>query len=240
MIGLMFSACTKDQILEELGVVPYTITFEELTLDATGFSEYKYAEHGVGFEGGFSDLVTPPEYYGFAISRLGIASASADYNPYIVTAASGAEGSANFAVFHDPCDLLIAPFGVQLAPGVEHQVVSAYFCLTDVTRNAIEDGTDFHGYAHPFATGDHYDVAAIGIDKNGYETARVTFCLADYRNPRPALCLDWRLVDLRSLGLVNRIEFVVSSTDCNTYNGAPYTPAFFAIDNLKFEKRRGE
>ena len=241
MIGLIFSACTKEQILEELGVVPYTITFEELTLDATGFSEYKYAEHGVGFEGGlYSYSSGDDEYYGFAISRLGVAAASADYNPYILTAASGAEGSSNFAVFHDPFDLFNPYLGVQLAPGVEHQVVSAFFCLTHVTLQAIEDGIDIYGNASAFGVGDHFDVTAIGFDRHGYETARVTFCLADYRNPRPALCLDWRLVDLRSLGLVNRIEFVVSSTDCNTYNGAPYTPAFFAIDNLKFEKRRGE
>ena len=50
LLGLVLLSCSKDQILEELGVVPYTITFEDVALESSGFMEYKYAEHGVGFE----------------------------------------------------------------------------------------------------------------------------------------------------------------------------------------------
>lgn len=240
LLGLVLLSCSKDQILEELGVVPYTITFEDVALESSGFMEYKYAEHGVGFEGGTYEFAPNDiEYYGFAISCLDVSAVSGTYNPYIVSAVSGAEGSSNFAVFHDPFDLFNPYLGVQLAPGVEHQVVSAFFCLTHVTLQAIEDGIDIHGNASAFGVGDHFDVTAIGFDRYGYETARVTISLADFRRSPPALCLDWRLVDLRSLGLVNRIEFIVSSTDCNSYTGESYTPAYFAIDNLKFERKRG-
>lgn len=65
----------------------------------------------------------------------------------------------------------------------------------------------------------------------------VTFYLADYRfgtdTAKDYIVSKWQWVDLTSLGNVDSLQFILSSSDTGAYG--MNTPAFFCIDNLTTE-----
>lgn len=231
-LSAIAASCQKDDTPADNS---YIITFENAQLGEQGYANTQnYTEQDVTFECNYDAAFS--SHNGFAISRLTDRSTPGYGNQHSVYAAQGAGGSNNFAVYF--------PWegdqpSICLPKDVEHQVVSAYFCLTTYTYLAIVNGDDGYGAARKFelAQKDHFDVTAIGFDRANKEVGRLTFSMADYRGEQPVLFDDWRLVDLSALGRVNRILFEISSTDVGAYG--PNTPTYFAIDNLKLDPATG-
>ncbi len=81
---------------------------------------------------------------------------------------------------------------------------------------------------------DWFKLTIYALDSTYEKTDKsVEFYLADYRFDDPAddyIVTDWRWVDLSFLGVVNGLEFELSSSDVGAYG--MNTPAYFAMDNL--------
>lgn len=99
------------------------------------------------------------------------------------------------------------------------------------TALAIKYG---YGFAKKFGgrSGDDKDwlkVTITGIGLVDQVNGQIDVFLADYRyddNSKDYVLGTWRNVDLRSLGIVKRLEFEILSSD-------PGTPLYFCMDNLK-------
>jgi len=80
---------------------------------------------------------------------------------------------------------------------------------------------------------DWFQLAVTGYSNNTAITDTVKIMLADYRftnNTQDYILNTWRWVDLRSLGTVDSLIFILSSSDNGTYG--MNTPAYFDIDNF--------
>ena len=86
--------------------------------------------------------------------------------------------------------------------------------------------------------GKHNDTDWFKLTIWGYTGGNLTvdsveFYLADYRFPNNSqdyIIKDWNWVDLISLGAIDSLTFVLSSSDVGSFG--MNTPAFFAIDNF--------
>jgi hypothetical protein len=91
-------------------------------------------------------------------------------------------------------------------------------------------------YAKKFGgvSGDEEDwflLTITGKDAGGTEVGSVEFYLADYRfadNGQDYIVNTWEYVDLMGLGVVESLEFSLSSSDMGSYG--MNTPAYFALD----------
>ena len=80
---------------------------------------------------------------------------------------------------------------------------------------------------------DWFMLTVTGKDADGAVTGTVDFYLADYRstdNSADYIVDTWQYVDLTSLGVVESLEFTLSSSDVGDWG--MNTPAYFAIDTL--------
>lgn len=81
---------------------------------------------------------------------------------------------------------------------------------------------------------DWFKLTIIGmLDSN--ITGTVDFYLADYRfsdNNQDYIVKDWQNIDLSSLGTVNKLSFLLSSSDTGLYG--MNTPAYFCFDNILY------
>jgi len=86
------------------------------------------------------------------------------------------------------------------------------------------------------ATGDDPDwfkLTIIGKDAAGDTTGKVDFYLADFRfadNSQDYIVNSWKFIDLTSLGEVKTLQFVLDSSDAETYG--INTPAYFCLDTI--------
>jgi hypothetical protein len=93
-------------------------------------------------------------------------------------------------------------------------------------------------YAKKFGgvSGDEADwflLTITGKDAGETEVGSVEFYLADYRfadNGQDYIVNTWEYVDLMGLGMVNSLEFSLSSSDMGSYG--MNTPGYFAMDTV--------
>lgn len=229
LFALGFASCNDDD--DDVSYI--NIEFEDAQLGGTGYvNNVSYAENGVTFTNNFNE--TYSSWTGFAISNKVDKETAGYSNQYSVYATSGAAGSANFAVgfygaYNDERPTMA------FAAGVEHQIVSAYLCLTTYTYKAIVDGDDGYGGVRQFCLDslDLYTLVATGYDCNATQTGELSIKLADYTGTTAVLFDNWAKVDLTVLGKVNKVTFKLTSTDTGAWG--INTPTYFAIDNVKFE-----
>lgn len=172
---------------------------------------------------------------GYAISNVfdtvtsGYENLYATYAGKIETAFSGAWNK-NFAVLQNHTTMNFS------LPDFSRKVITGQVFVSNTTYAALSMKNG-DGFAKKFGgvSGDDPDYFLLTIKgyADGNVTDSVNFYLADYRdadNSKDYIVKDWTRLDLRPLGLVDSIEFVLSSSD----NGAfgMNTPAFFCIDQL--------
>ncbi|MFK7947592.1 MAG: DUF4465 domain-containing protein [Saprospiraceae bacterium] len=115
------------------------------------------------------------------------------------------------------------------------QVTGFYITNATYTYLSLRDGD---GFAKKFggATGDDPDYLLLTIQKykdGVLGTESVEFYLADYRfsdNTQDYIVDDWQYIDLTSLGDVDSLSFVLSSTDVGA--SGMNTPAYFCMDDF--------
>lgn len=117
-------------------------------------------------------------------------------------------------------------------------VSGVYVTNSTYAALSMEEGDDF---AKKFggASGDDEDwflLTATGY-KDGIATSPEEFYLADFRfedNSKDYIVITWQWFDLSGLGVVDSIDFSLSSSDVGQYG--MNTPATFAVDNLVYNK----
>lgn len=87
-------------------------------------------------------------------------------------------------------------------------------------------------FAKKFAAGDWFKLTIYGYTNSGMIKDSVDFYLADFRNGKSYICDSWTTVNIRKLGLVNKLSFSFSSTDNGTWG--MNTPAYVCIDDLTY------
>lgn len=221
-----------------------TSTFESLTLSPNSFWNGSTTPLGTTFTDGNAIF---PNYYetawggywssGWAYSNMKDSTTAGSANMYSARPAIGYTGSANYAVGQQ--NAMIKLSGAALG-----KVVNGFY-VTNGTYAAISM-KDGDGFARKFGDttgtnsglgqGDYPDWFKLTVRKyfGGVMTNdSVEFYLADYRfanNSQDYIVKTWQYVDLTSLGNIDSLEFILSSSDMGQWG--MNTPAFFCLDNL--------
>ena len=143
---------------------------------------------------------------------------------YAAFPSGGADESENYVVGHQ-FEKMIIDF---IEPEEPRDI---QFTNCTYTALAIKYG---YGYAKQFGGRDGRDpdwlkLTITGIGNVEQITGTVDFFLADFRFEDDAddyIVDKWEYVDLKELGIVKRLEFILSSSDAGT-------PLYFCLDNLK-------
>jgi len=180
-------------------------------------------------------------YSGFTYSNVSI-SDSATLVPYTHIAAypaSGAEGTAQYAVVHGQGAMLEdLIFGVK--PSFAGTVFRVYVTNAVKTVWSMEHG-DSTSKKFGGATGTDPDWLLLTVRAYHFDDSTridsLSFYLADFRSNDPAedyIVKDWRIFELSSLGRVDSLTFSLTSSDTDS-NGAMRTPYYFCLDNFDVE-----
>lgn len=141
------------------------------------------------------------------------------------SAAGGGHNSRAFAVAFPQAytiDVTSNPEGVTL-PGMF--VTNAAYTFTSMKNG--------DAYSRKFEKGDYYMITVTGTDAGGATTGSIDFYLADLRSDNEAdhyLLDTWEWLDLRPLGNVTSLSFILDSSDKGQWG--MNTPGYFCIDDL--------
>ncbi len=217
-------------------------TFENLTLEA---ESYYLGDDSVGFKefrSGdfiFSNTYTYDSTYkfgywrGFGYANLTsslydtAASASYDLNTFRCAAGAGAEESATYALAYAS---VFDPAVVRTLDTTGQVIAGAYFVNNATAVNRALYGDAFG--VKPFAQGDFMKIHCVGF--LGQDSVGETdLYLIDYRSKNPNehyILQAWKWFDLSVLGKVNRVEFVVMSSQKNQFG--ELFPQYFCVDDF--------
>lgn len=234
-IGMLAFTTTKAQT---------TSTFELLTLSPNSYWNGSSTPLGTTFTDGNAVFLN---YYdtayggywasGWAYSNMKDSTTAGSTNMYSARPAIGFANSANYAVGQQSA--MIKLTGVALGKLVNGLYVTngtyAAISMRDGDGIARKFG-DTTGTGSGLPQGDQPDWFKLTVHKylSGVMTNdSVEFYLADYRfsnNVQDYIVNDWQWVDLTSIGNVDSLKFILSSSDVGMYG--MNTPAFFCIDNF--------
>jgi hypothetical protein len=221
-------------VLSAAGVLhAETLDFEDLDL-APG-SYWNGSDGSGGFTSGgayFSNNYDADwdSWDGFAYSNATDTTTEGLGAQYNAITGSGQGGSANYAIGY--IGWTSRPIVTLSTPGV---VDGLYATNCSYAYYAMLKGSPFSKkFGGP--SGDDPDFLLLtmtGKDAGGAVTGTVDFYLADYRSDDGAqdyIVNTWQYVDLSSLGIVESLEFTMSSSD--TGDWGMNTPGYFAIDTI--------
>lgn len=241
-VGLL-TACQPDE-----SSVTGVVTFEDVALDSTGYWNGSDTsgvhtsfeawwggtvnEYTGYFTSGILRCINVFDDYGYgSTSWKGMACSnhtdrdSVGYgNQYSVYAASGAGGSAKFAVLNGDSARCTFNYAVRVNSLMINNATYAYLTM--------KYGTDGAGFARQFAAGDYFRVNIAGVDVNGARTGSVDVYLADFREGKSLICNTWTSIPLSDLGTIKSLVFTFASTDSSAYG--MNTPAYACIDNVTY------
>ncbi|MEM8908452.1 MAG: DUF4465 domain-containing protein, partial [Bacteroidota bacterium] len=211
--------------------------FEEINLEPDTFW------NGIDQSGGFtSGAAFFPNFYnpafggfwdsGWAISNKTDGTTSGAVNLYSAKPASGFN-SATYVVGKQNAVIRLD------ASAMGQTIAGVYLTNGTYAHNSMRDGDQF---AKKFGgdDGDDADFFKLTIQKyldGELGEEQVEFYLADYRftdNSQDYIVDSWEFVDLTSLGSVDSLLFVMSSSDVGVYG--INTPLFFCLDDLTFSQ----
>lgn len=220
------------------------IDFENLSLPVDSFW------NGSDNSGGFvaNQIATFPNNFvdwgggitswsGFAYSNMNDTTIQDFTNQYSNFAGTLLPNSQIFGVSYNASDWntgQIIPNIVSFSSAINP--ISMYVTNSTYTALTIKNGDN---YSKKFGgpTGndpDWFKLTIIGmLDSNITDT--VDFYLADYRfsdNNLDYIVKEWQNIDLSSLGTVNKLSFLLSSSDTGMFG--MNTPAYFCFDNIMY------
>ena len=165
---------------------------------------------------------------GFSYSKVTDNTTAGYGNHYSCIAGTGADSSVNYGVLFTPMGLDKVSFENSFTP------TTLSLCNATYTYHSMRDGDSF---AKKFGGEDGKDpdfllLHIIGLlDDTVIDT--IDFYLADYRfenNDEDYILNEWTNVDLSSLGSIDAIRFVLSSSDNGDWG--MNTPGYFCVDNF--------
>ena len=223
-------------------------TFDNETLDSTGY--WIGDSIGDGFVDGEATFVTDYDtswggYWsaGFALSNhtdISTAGFTNNYSSYAGSAHSGSQFSVVDAGAFDNSRLWLDTSNV---------VSGFYISNTTYAALSMRDGDDFAKAFGADTLPDGSDTTHTGAAVTGadwfkltviayhgdslYADEAIDYYLADYRfadDTQDYIVKDWQWVDLTSLGEVDGLNFVLSSSDEGSFG--MNTPSYFCMDDL--------
>ncbi len=213
--------------------------FETYSLPAQSFykdtSGADFGNHNISFEYNWNKTYS---YWsaGFAYTNITDSTTSGYTNIYASKAFKGYNNSANYATGQGGAK-------INLTGSLTGKVVAGlYICNSTYAANSMRDGDNF---AKKFggASGNDPDWFKLTIRKyyGGVMTNdSVDFYLADYRfanNSQDYIVKNWTWLDLSTLGNVDSLKFLLSSSDVGTWG--MNTPAFFCLDDFTVNTTTG-
>ena len=208
------------------------VDFEDLPLESESYWNGSDLSGGFSSGGAYFNNNYNSQYGswdGFAYSNITNATASGFGAQYNAVAGSGQGGSANYAIGYvgwaePPTMTLNTPMVVE---GL--YVTNNNFAYYSMLRGDAPPARQFGGEA-----GDEPDwflLTITGRDGENESLGSVDFYLADFRfadSGEDYIVDAWQYVDTSSLGVVQSLEFALSSSDVGDWG--MNTPAYFAVD----------
>lgn len=227
-----------------------TVTFEDLNLLADTFDNgKKYANKNFYFVS--DNLIFNNKYdtffdywsAGFAISSVTDTSVKNFSNLYSVISAKGNNNSKTYAVAQ-PNGIIKQHAFLTGGGNSGIKIYSLYINNTTYAYHSMLNG-DFFAKKFGGTSGNDKDFFLLQLI--GYKTVlldtvktvvgdTVDFYLADYRfddNSKDYIINNWTKVDLSSLGRIDSLGFLLTSSDTGQFG--MNTPAFFCIDDIEVE-----
>ena len=198
-------------------------TFEDLSLPANSAFQVSSTGSFVSGDAAFHHRFT--EFFpgccadGWTYSNQQDTTTPGFGNQFSAITGGGVHGSANYGV------AFLGEARISFAAATQLQ--GAYFTNTTYTYLAAKNGDDGAGFVKgPFGDGDFLKLTIQGRDASDAIIATQDFLLAD----GAAVVNAWTWVDLNSLGAVNALTFVMTSSDSGPFGSN--TPTYFALDDL--------
>ena len=221
-------------ILSAAGVAHARIAdFEDLALAPESYwngsdGSGGFASGGAYFSNGYD--AAWGSWDGFAYSNATDTTTDGLAAQYNAITGAGQGGSANYAIGY--VGWTSPPVVTLSAPGV---VEGLYVTNCNYAYYSLLNGSPFSKKFGGTSGGDPdwFLLTITGRDAGGAATGTVEFCLADYRSDDDAhdyIIDTWQYVDLSSLGVVESLEFSLSSSDTGAWG--MNTPGYFAIDTI--------
>jgi len=168
-------------------------------------------------------------WYGYSLSNETSTAYASLADQWHSAVGEGHNGSSNYCVAFPEGQF------VEITNSVDgDNLRGVYVSNSAYSFNGMANGD---GYARAFKQDDWFKLTAVGFDANNTETARVDFYLADYRstNSLDHYILDtWQWMDLRPLGKVAKVRFLLDGTDKGNYG--LNTAAYFVMDDFNCER----
>lgn len=215
------------------------LDFEDFALPIDTFlngSDFSggFESQGVFFPNDFQSTMYGDFWLGgWAISTMTDSMTTGFGNLYSAKAAGGFDDSDTYAIGQQGA---IVHLGESLQG---HIVEGAYFTNSTYAYNSMREGDDF---AKKFGgvdgtEPDYFRLSVFAFSGGQLGTDSVDFYLADFRfenSVEDYLVADWQWVDLSSLGPVDSLYLVLSSSDASIFDGITYinTPTFYCMDDL--------
>lgn len=233
--------------------------FESLTLQTDSFwdgSDLTGTHANKQFFGSFTDAdaIFPNLYdttygapgifsLGFAYSNKTDSVTSGFTNIFSAKAAEGVNNSVNYIIGAQDGFNGLSPNLILSGTAANNTVSGTYITNTTYAYNSMRDG-DFAGKVfgsmndangNPDGTNgeDWFMVTIKGYTGGNLTADSVNFYLADFRfsnNTQDYIVKNWQWVDLTSLGNIDSLTFILTSSDVGNFG--MNTPAFFALDNF--------
>ncbi len=209
-------------------------TFDDLKLDSAN-AYWNGSDTSGGFQSGSVYFYNKynlswGSWSGFAYSNVKNDTTAGYTNQYAAFSASGVFHSSKYAVVN-----AYSPAILKLKGGLAGSVLKGMY-VTNSTYAALsmENGDAF---AKKFGGADGTDPDWFLLTVKGYAhgnfTDSVNFYLADFRfasSDSDYIVKSWKWVNLRPLGAVDSVTFVLHSSDTGAYG--MNTPAYFCMDNF--------
>ncbi|MCM1292045.1 MAG: DUF4465 domain-containing protein [Bacteroides sp.] len=151
---------------------------------------------------------------------------------------AGAEGTNHFLIIngYDNATYKTAA-SLNFSSRREYTVLSLMYCPTSYLYGTVTQGNAFGndpGKTLKEVNG-WFKMTVTGYDATGNTTGTVEKYICDYRNSvAPVEIADtWHVLDLSSLGRVNKLKFNFSGSDTGAWGLS--TPAYMAIDNITLQ-----
>ncbi len=180
---------------------------------------------------------------GFAFSSMTDSTTAGFTNQHAARTAIGVNNSNNYGIANQDDFNGVFPT-LKLTGAAANNTVSGLY-ITNTTYAAISmrdgdfagkvfgDSLDANGAVDGTNGEDWFLLTIKGYTGGNLTTDSVNFYLADFRfanNAQDYIVTDWNWVDLTSLGAVDSLTFVLTSSDVGAFG--INTPTYFAFDNL--------
>ncbi len=226
----IISSCHKSEETAPTQVVD----FESLTVSPSGY--WNGSDATGSFTSGdvnFDNQYTPAwkTWAGFSYSQKNDFTTAGFGNEFSVVDPSN--NTNKFAIFYPSYgEDIFASF-----PGGEFQIQSLDLCNTTYAALSMKNGDSYSKkFGGPSGNdADWFKLTIYGYNGSGVKVSSLDVYLADYRSTdssKDYILTKWTTFDLTSLGKINKLTFVFSSSDSGAFG--INTPSYVCIDNIRY------